>query len=228
MRETCYCKGCVARGLAPMRSGAPTTCSACGEEVRRGWRDGQEAWWHRESVEHATILGHTMTRRDQEAIEAALDAPRIDANGEPYTTREYDLQRMKKAAREAIEAEDDDFVAAEIPPPEVLTTPVDRKDPRVPGGARTIWNLAEKQGWRVYRSTYSRGPRVHASHGTLLSISDYFILGVALDDANLMAVGSWCDGKFDFAYTATINRKTRTITPERVKSDALKAFIRGE
>ncbi len=116
----------------------------------------------------------------------------------------------------------------EIPEPEVVCEPVDKTSEFLPGGAKTIWNLAEKNGWTIISTTRSRGPRVHASQGTLLSISDFFLIKMRLDGTDKSAVGSWTDGKFQFAYTVVADRATRTLEATKANSHGLKAWIKGE
>lgn len=211
----------------------PSLCARCGEEVRFGHRDGREGWWHRLRMDHLAVLGTPATPADDPAIQAALDLPRVDANGQPYTTREFDIARFKDrekreaAEREAADLAEEEWEEHEIPDPEVTSTPIEMSDPRLPGGAKQIWNLCLKNGWSC-RAFYSRGPRVHKSQGRVLSISDYVVLKMVLDNGNRRAVGSWEDGAFDFAYILEIDRKTNTAAPHRIKSDGLKTFIKGE
>jgi len=206
-------------------------CSRCHQEVRWGFRGGQEAYWHRDDVDHAPVFGHMITVADKAEIERQLDLPRVDANGEPYTTRDFDIARYKDrekreaAEREAAEASDEEWEEHEVPAPEVTSTEIEMSDPRLPGGAKQIWNLCLKNGWTC-RAFYSRGARIHKSHGRVLSIADYVVLKMALDKGDRRAVGSWEDGSFDFAYIMTVRNKT--ASPLRVKSDGLKLFIKGD
>jgi hypothetical protein len=209
----CRCSRCAPLPVA-------NQCSVCGQEVRHGVRDGVTGWWHRETVDHMTILGHRHTQADEDRRIATLDEVRYDDDfPEGYTIRE----RYRKVGDEGGDPE-----AEVIPAPEVTAEPVEKKSQWVPGGARTIWNLAEKNGWTVVSATRSRGPRVHASLGTLLSVSDFFLLKLRLDSEDRAAVASWCDGKFDFAYNVTIHRKTKTLTADKANSDGLKTWIKGD
>lgn len=205
------------------------TCSRCGQEVRLGWRHGRKSYWHREDVDHETVFGYIMTPEDWAEIERQLDLPRTridkDGNEVTYTTREFDFDRMKKAAREAAEAEEPEIEHHPIPPPEIYATPIESGDSRMPGGAKTMINTATKLGWRAW-ATYSRGPRTHATLGTLLGTSDFVVVRMVLDGTPSRAVGSWRDNKFDFAYTVTVDNET--YRAERVNSDGLKFWIKGE
>lgn len=112
-----------------------------------------------------------------------------------------------------------------IPPPEVTSTPIDLGDPRLPNGAKDRIKQARKEGWTA-TATYSRGPRTHSLHGTVLGISDYVQVKFRplVDRDCPAAVASWQDGKFQFAYQ--LDRTTHTAT--RIGSPALKALIEGE
>jgi hypothetical protein len=217
--QKCFCKGCVAKGLAPMLSGAPDTCSRCGEEVRLGWRNGVKGWLHREDVDHHTLLGHIHTQHDEDRKNAILDEVRYDDDHpEGYTIRK----------RYHVGVADDDVEPEPIPAPEVVAEPIEKTSPYLPGGAKQIWNLAEKHGWTIVSATRSRGPRVHASHGTLLSISDFFLLKIRLDSEDRAAVASWTDGKFEFAYNVRIDRTNKKLYPDSANSDGLKTWIKGD
>lgn len=210
-------------------------CSTCGEELRHGVRPPVETdrWLHREDVDHLPTLGYLMTAEDWARIEIQLDEPRIATDGSVYTTRQYDHAReatarakVEKKAVEAGRAEEPEPI--ELPEPEVRATPITRGDPRFPGGCATIANLADKNGWR-WTATYSRGPRTHATHGNLLSISDWVIMRLALDDGVRRAVGFWCDTKFTHAWLAELDVKNwRYNIFGSANSNGLKAYIRGD
>lgn len=115
----------------------------------------------------------------------------------------------------------------ELPPVEVVSTPVDPKDERVPGGVRTITNLLPKHDWELVRLTYARGPYV-GGKGKVLSISDTILLkarGQEVDGTRPIAVASWRDGKFDFAYIGEI--KASTIRPRPANATDMKNWIKG-
>lgn len=212
------------------------TCSRCGEEVRWGWRDGQEAYWHREQVDHVPIFGRYMTpeevaentRRYREEVFYLED-------GTPYTAAQADASKFKdteqrRRALAELAGEDPDYIAP-TPPVEILGHAVqpDSFPPR--SGIRQVINLVEKKGWYLARLTKSRGPYLGAD-GSVLSISDCVVLGAVsgpplcwragLDSKDRFAVGSWRDGKFDFAYIGVIGR-----APTKVDSPTLKKWIKG-
>lgn len=225
---------------------APEQCSKCGEEVRWGWRDGVHGCWHRGNVDHAVIHGHRHTQADEDREQAALDEVRYDEPPVPFLTKALVAHTSPLARRLFLEAgrapesytireryakklnAEGEEEAEPIPAPEVMAEPCEKTSKWVPGGAKQIWNLAEKNGWTIVRATRSRGPRVHASHGTLLGISDFFQLKMRLDTEDRSAVASWTDGKFEFAYNCTIHRDTKTITADKANSDGLKVWIKGE
>lgn len=217
---------------------ASETCSVCGEEVRWGWRHGREAYWHRSDVDHAPIFGQQVTPEMFAEIERQMDLPRereipcdppfpLIYRIETYTAREYDEERFmrNKKYREAREAQadpDDEEEGHELEPIEVYSTPMPHKgsllvetpygtrEVKVPGGVRTILNLAAKQGWEVTRLTYSRGPYVGAS-GKSLGVSDLIVLhvrGPVVDGDRLTGVASWRDGKSDSVWL--VEKKTLT------------------
>lgn len=164
---------------------SPLTCFTCKQEVRWGWRHGRKAWWHREDVDHAVILGEGSTP-ELHAQLAEADKARAAAKA----------KGKKKDAEDDVE---EMTWPTELPEPEVRCTPVERNDPRVPGGAKTILNLLEKEDWELRRLTYARGPYIGAN-GKILSISDSIVLG-AVDGEDSAIVAFWRDGKFNGAMT---------------------------
>lgn len=180
-----------------------TTCGRCGEEVRYGVRDigrgPQKGYWHRVEKDHPVTLGVTMSYEESLA----------------YFTAYKD-----RGSEEA--------VVEPIPAPEVYSTPIEPPDPRLPGGAKQILNLARKHDWRAW-ATYSRGPRTHASHGTLLGVSDFVVIRMRLDGDRPGAVASWVDGKFDHAWLCEVDTpKRKIIIVGQANSDQLKAWIRRD
>jgi hypothetical protein len=212
-----------------------TLCGRCGEEVRKGWRDGVEAWWHRDHVDHVAVLGRPFTAADKAEVERQLDLPRVrtnkDGEEEHYTARELQVKAMNKAARDRLleEGLDEEEIAAiqqvEIPEPEVRKTPIERADERCPQGARNLMNAASKAEWEVRRLTYSRGPWLGAK-GNVLSISDMVVCGV-VDSDRRYGVASWRDGKVVSAWYGEregdrVPMALTTITDlkKRMKGDA--------
>lgn len=221
------------------------TFADCGQEVRYGWREGpnREDWWHREDVDHPAKLGQLVTPEMLEEYEHQKDLPRIridEKTGEQivYTTREYDLARMSKAARDraAEEADPDDEEELQpLEPVEIHTINLPHKgrvfvgcpdgsvaQAAVPGGVRTLINAGAKVGWVVRRLTYSRGPYLGAK-GSSLGISDMVVLvmeGPVLDSERTLAIGSWRDGGSDWAWLV---RGSKT---DRIGAKALRDFIK--
>lgn len=177
-------------------------CEHCGEVVKYGWRHGQAGWWHRHDPGHSS----TTPRVAQE-----------DTTPEP------------------------------IPPVEVCAHDVDPTDFAPTSGIRQIANLvsgatrvtpagksstskkhpAMAEGWELVNLHHARGPYM-GSKGECLSISDTHVLrarAVRLDGTVDIAVASWRDGKFDFAYIGTI--RDGNLSPHRVSSDDLKGWIKG-
>lgn len=212
------------------------TCSRCGQEVRRGYRDGRLAWWHREAVDHEPVFGNASY--DKAEVERQRHLPReryvkVNPEGFPllfeietYTAAEVELKAMSKAARDRAAEEDEDAEPEHpLEPIEVRCTPLNLKGETVvtdvdgrervtvtPGGARTLINLATKLGWDVVRLTYARGPYIGAKGGSL-GVSDSVVLvvrGPVLDGSNVYGVASWRDGKSQWAWRV-VDRKIDAV-----------------
>lgn len=203
----CRCRSCIPNS-------APEVCSRCGEEIRFGTREGGLGYWHRESVDHAPIHGH-------------MAYPDISNTLE-------------------VEEEIDPLQQAVV---EVWATPVDRTEFAGTSGLRQIANLASGEtrvmpngktskskkhpaaapGWELVNITHSRGP-YRGSKGEVLSVSDTHVLRargpVGVDGSRRVAVGSWRDLAFDFAFIGTI-RGGRLTDTRRVGSDEMKDWIKG-
>lgn len=222
--EACYCSVCHP-------TGAREQCSACGEEIRHGVREGKTGFWHRENVDHSPTHGHRITRAQAEADERhRREHVYYDDDGKPYTAAEWEISRDKDTERRKRRmaeylGKDPDYVPP-LPEPEVRRTPVGPKDERVPGGTRTITNLLAKQGWELTRLTYARGPYM-STGGKMLSISDTIVLnamGPEVDGGTAIAVASWRDGKFDTAYAGRLKDGVAKVDP--VNATDLKAWIK--
>lgn len=151
---------------------AAQTCAVCHREVRWGTRGGRLAWWHRDDKPVGS--GYVDKRDEHEPVlgTPSWEAP-IIALDDVATTKD---------------GEEDDRVF-EIPPPEVLARPIDVDETELmPGGAKNLINAVRRAGGEA-TATYSRGPRVHASHGNLLGISDYVMVKFRRDGR--YAVARW-------------------------------------
>lgn len=95
-------------------------------------------------------------------------------------------------------------------------------------GIRQVINLVRKQGWDLRRLTQSRGPYIGAK-GDVLSISEVTVLAAVgparLDGGVPVAVGSWRDGSFDFAYIGEIVKGN--LSPTKVDATTMKNWIKG-
>jgi len=204
-------------------------CARCDQEVRSGIRDGVNGWWHRQNVDHETILGQMVTpemlaERDRQSHtqrQRTTDAGEVQT----YTAHMFGLKddALKQAQLEA-----DEVVDTTYPEPELRATPADPGDFPPRSGIRQILNLLPKQGWELVRLTKARGPYIGAD-GSVLSISDSVVLGargpVRLDGTHRVGVLSWRDGKFDSAYAGTV--ENGQITTTGVNATQMKAWIKG-
>lgn len=194
---------------------APQTCSRCGEEVRYGKRDGITGWLHREDVDHLPLFGALWTAEDQARVEASLSEMASRGKADKRT--------------EVAEPVDDEApdVWAEVPKPFVTAQPVGPEDFPPRSGIRQIHSLASKtDGWEVANFTLAIGPYVGA-RGQVLSISDsvkMVLRGPGVDNGRRVAVASWRDGAFDFAYTGIL--RDGIVYTEPANSTALKAWIK--
>lgn len=210
------------------------TCSRCGQEVRYGQRGLVTGWLHREDVDHQPIFGHIWTPEDQEHVEREYrEVVRTMEDGTTYTTAEFDILKDKDAERRKrrlaeFRSEGPDH-APPIPEPEVRAHPLEVADLRPGSGMRQIATLVTKtDGWELRRVTGSRGPYV-GSAGGVLSISDTIVIGARgpeVDEGVKVAVASWRDDSFDFAYAGLI-RGDRCFT-HKVNATELKTWIKGE
>lgn len=185
----------------------PDICDICKQEVRFGTRlvEGEpvEGWWHREMVEHHVRFGPPgPTAAEAEAARQAYLAAHADDEPDP----------------------NDEEAPPEISTtPEVRATPIDIDDPRLPGGAKQVIKLARKHGWTAV-ATYARGPWMHSTQWTPLSVSDHVLVRLRLDGEPSRAVASWRDGKFLSAWLWQHGKPGRTPA----NSDALKTLLKGE
>jgi hypothetical protein len=199
----------------------PQTCSRCGQEVRYGRRDDVTGWLHRDpDADHMPLFGGPLwTPELQEKIESSL--------------AEMAARGKSDKKKDAPEPEDEPDVWAEVPEPYVTAKPVTPDDFTANSGIRQIYNLATGQnkkakvtGWEVVSLTLAIGPYVGA-RGQVLSISDSVKMvlgGPEVDNGRRVAVASWRDGAFDFAYIGIL--KGRTVTTQPANSNALKAWIK--
>lgn len=201
------------------------TCSRCNQEVRWGWRDGVEGYWHRESVEHVPIFGRSVTRDEVDEIDRRYrEEIHFDDDGKPYTAAEYDILRDKNLERRKhrladFHGVDPDYVEP-LPDPEVICHPVEPDSFAPRSGIRQVINLVLKSGWELRRLTHARGPYLGAD-GSVLSISDSIVVGArgpALDGQIPYAVGSWRDGKFDYSFTGILGGATTRVDNTTMKN----------
>lgn len=231
----------------------PQTCSRCGEEVRYGTRGGVTGYLHREDKDHLPGFGRLWTAEDSARHEVELDRLRVRPVGEVdeeaglqkvefYTTRRVGLKGDAAKAYDAQHAPED----AALPPVEVWGHTVTPDDPLVPQGARLLAELvsgvtrmtpkgksskspkhpAMAPGWELRRLTRARGPYIGSS-GEALSVSDTIVLGARgpeVDGEYRIAVASWRDGSFDFAWTGVV--RGSAVVTEQANSNALKAWIK--
>lgn len=181
---TCFCSRCVPNSFRDV-------CSACGEEIRLGWRDGVKGFWHRENVDHIPVHGHR-------------SYPERGASWEP-----------------------EEVVA--VPAVEVRAHDVDPADFAPRSGIRQVLKLIDKtEGWELVNCQHARGPYL-GSKGEALSVSDSHVVrarALRLDGSVDVVVGSWRDGKFDFAFVGTF--KDGLLDSQKADSTAMKNWIKNE
>jgi hypothetical protein len=89
-------------------------------------------------------------------------------------------------------------------------------------GAAAIIKLAHSRGWAT-RATYARGTTFD-QYGTPTRVVDSLMVKLHwAQGGNARAVAVWTDGKFDLAY-----KWAPWLPAQRVKSTALRAWLRGE
>lgn len=163
-----------------------------------------------------------------------------------YTTREHDLARYEKDKKykqaQAAEAalNDEEEEGHEPEPIEVYATPMPLKgalrvetphgfrEVPVPGGVRTIINRATELGWEIQRLTYARGPYLGAN-GKSLGVSDTVVLrvrGPVVDGHHVYGLGSWRDGKSDWAWA--VQNKTISSVGARALVAWMKEHPNGQ
>lgn len=208
MDVVCRCGRC-----AP--SGAREQCSVCGEEIRFGTRDGVTAFWHRENVDHMPKHGH--------------------------------LSYPSKDDTRVVEEEPDPLQSATV---EVWAHPVEPTEFAPQSGLRQIANLVSGEtrvmpngkaskskkhpamapGWELVNITHARGP-YRGSKGEVLSISDTHVLRargpVEVDGSRRVAVASWRDLSFDFAFIGVLRPGGRIDPLRKASSDEMKDWIKG-
>lgn len=215
------------------------TCSRCSQEVRFGTRGTTTGWLHREDVDHIAILGRIATPEDLAEIDRQdREVVRYDNDGMAYTTAEFDILKDKDVDRRRrrlaeLKGEDPDYVEP-LPPVEVQAHDVDPTDFPPRSGIRQVINLVHGKGktrvdgWELISVRHARGPYVGAD-GSVLSISDTHVVKARgpreLDGGLPIAVASWRDGKFDFAFIGTI--KDNRLDPHKVDATTMKNWIKG-
>lgn len=217
------------------------TCGRCGLEIRLGWREASPLarpdripfWMHEDiadDADHRPIFGKPADEAYWASIEQGRNTPWTTTIVKDKQEIEVTLTAAQwEAAKHGKDADGEELEPEPTPDPEITSTHIEMLDPRLPGGAKQIWKLAEKWGWRVARSDYSRGPVMHAVQGTLLGMRDSVVLGLVLDGTPKRAVASWESGKFLFAYTLTADLERRKYANHgKTNSDGLKAWIKGE
>lgn len=115
-----------------------------------------------------------------------------------------------------------------LPPVEVRATPVEVDSFPARSGIRQIANLVLKTpGWELVNIHHARGP-YFGGKGEVLSISDTHVLrargSLRVDGSRPVAVASWRDLKFDFAFIGAI--LNGHLDPRKVSSTEMKDWIK--
>ncbi len=180
------------------------TCGECGEEIRFGIRPPipTSRWLHVEEVDHPILHG---------------------------TRAEHDWS-VKLVAGELVHVDDEEVPEEPLPEPEVRARDIAVEEFAPRSGIRQIYNLIGRtEGWEIVSMKHSRGPRLGALGGSL-GIADCVVIRAreapGLDGSVRIAVASWLDGKFDFAYIGTI--ADGQLAPVAANSQTMKAWIKGD
>lgn len=212
----CFCGRCVPNDIPkdPWR----VACSRCGQEVRFGERDGMKGWWHREAVDHHPVLGHSPQQR-------------AEVHEEPPTEEEIAAEALQNAQVEvwAHDADPEEFSPQSgIKQIYNLVTGVTRKSPTTGKASKSPKHPAMAEGWELVNLHHARGP-YRGSKGEVLSISDTHVLRargpVELDGSYRVAVASWRDLAFDFAFIGTVANGRLDV--RKADSDTMKNWIKG-
>jgi hypothetical protein len=190
-------------------------CAVCDQEVRRGVRDGQMAWWHRDDKPDTSIVRDRRVGPDgRESHEPVL--------GQASFLTDWDAVERARLEYAVDENEQDDNRVFEVPPVQVQATVIEVGDPRLPRGASNIIKAVLKLDGQA-RATYSRAPRVHGSHGNYLGMSDYVLVKFRCEGRT--GVARWADGSLDVAYLTDYDLESKMVTPTRVTAAALRAWL---
>lgn len=200
----CRCGRCAPAGNREQ-------CSVCGEEVRHGVRDGQTGFWHRAAVDHKVIHGHRSAPLIQAEVAEERD-PLQDAVVEVWA---HPVERTEFAGTSGLRQ------IANLAAGDTRVMPSGKS-------SKSMKHPPMAPGWELVNITHARGP-YRGSKGEVLSVSDTHVLRargpVRLDGTRRVAVGSWRDLAFDFAYTGII--KDGNVTDLRkVGSDDMKTWMK--
>lgn len=211
--QDCRCSRCQPTSVAVR--GRVSVCSRCGGETRFGLRDGAEAWWHRGTVDHCPCHGHNVLP--------------VRGTSTPKMEDEEVVEGMQ-AAQVEVRAHDVD--PGEFPGTSGIRQLVNlvTGEARVaPSGkpSRSKGHPPAAPGWELVNLQHARGP-YRGARGEVLSVSDSHVLRARarrVDGTVDVAVASYRDLKFDFAYVGTI--RDGSLAVRQVGSDDLKKWIKG-
>lgn len=203
----CKCGRC-----AP--SSAREQCSVCGEEIRYGTRDGFTGYLHRTVVDHQPKHGHlSYPPKESTQAEVAEPDPLQDAVVEVWA---HPVEPEEFAATSGLRQ-----IAN-------IASGVTRINPETGKTSKSKKHPPAAPGWELVNITHARGP-YRGSKGEVLSVSDTHVLRargpVGVDGSRPVAVGSWRDLAFDFAYIGTI-KDGRLIDLTKVGSDDMKTWMK--
>lgn len=195
--------------------GHVSVCSRCGEEIRFGTRNDVKGWHHRERTDCVPRHGHS-------------EPPREEYVAEP-TEEELAAEALQNAK---VEVYAHDVPLTDFTPQSGirqignLVSGITRL---MPNGktSKSLKHPPAAPGWELVNLHHARGPYIGAK-GEVLSISDTHVLrarAVRLDGTVDIAVASWRDLKFDFAFIGTI--KDGRLSPRKVGSDELTTWTKG-
>lgn len=154
-----------------------------------------------------------------------LHNPAQDAHhaGVPRTREPESLEPVELD----VDDESEDLIDGDdIPAPDIWAHEIGPEAEIMAGGARILYKAVTRAGGKAV-ATHSRGPRVHASQGHLLEMSDYIMVRFAHQGRRavarwVMKAGKWV---LDCGYTYYYDRDLKALVATAASSDDIRAHL---